>query len=127
MEYKSLYTSSDDPQFEDGEIVEVDTFYFGGNINYAKYVEGVVIGQGKVGYSSSTYWIVDFGNTNYTPGAKTRILRANYRAALVSPGAIVKREDDLSQLAINIENKVLKIESVLDEMAKDLEQLKKIK
>lgn len=120
MEYKSLYTSSDDPQFEDGEIVEVDTFYFGGNINYAKYVEGVVIGQGKVGYSSSTYWIVDFGNTNYTPGAK-------YRAALVSPGAIVKREDDLSQLAINIENKVLKIESVLDEMAKDLEQLKKIK
>jgi hypothetical protein len=79
------YGSKDNPQFEDGDVVEVDTFYFGVPAEDAEYVEGVIVGKHELGNSNPTQWIVDFGDKDWFPNQQ-------YRAMVVSPCAICKLE-----------------------------------
>lgn len=84
------YKLDENPDFKDGEIVEIDNYHFGMYIKEAEYIEGVIVGQQTIGNSGAPYWIVDFGDKHWFGNQK-------YRAIILPPSAIVKREQDLTE------------------------------
>ncbi len=69
------------PEFQDGDIVEVDTSYFGVPDSEAEYIEGMVVGRHELGFKQIS-WIVEFGK-NFLPGFE-------YRTIILPSFAIVK-------------------------------------
>ena len=86
MNRRERYAVGSTPVFDDGDIIEIDTMYFGASEEEAEYIEGVVIGQVIDGFNNYSY-IVDFGDANVFLGRK-------YRAELIQVCAIVKKESE---------------------------------
>ena len=106
---RERYELNADPQFEDGEIIEVDVNYFGIKVSVKddEYIEGVIVGRHEMGNNLAPYWIVDFGDKNWWPGMK-------YRTMVLPPCAICKRQEDLDEQ--------IDLEKFLEELKKDGEE-----
>lgn len=85
---RERYKMGDRPEFEDGDIVEVDTYYFGVEEETAEYVEGVIVGKHELTFGEPE-WIVDFGDKEWIKNDKCN---AKYRAMIVSSCAICKKD-----------------------------------
>jgi hypothetical protein len=60
------YSSSDTPEFYDGDIVEVSTHYLMGvPKEKEEYLEGIIVGKVRYSSTSPPVWIVDFGEKWY--------------------------------------------------------------
>lgn len=96
MNRRPRYDTKDHPYFEDGEVVEIDTHYFGVSEEDAEYIEGVIIGyhmNNSVVTNSPDFWIIDFGEKGWMGGGGG--YSQEYRAMAVPKYAIVKKEEDL--------------------------------
>jgi len=70
MEKEENYTQLDNVQFKDGDIVEIDTNYFGLHLGpkQDRYIEAIVVGKYEMGNTAvawSTFWIIEFEDKTY--------------------------------------------------------------
>lgn len=87
MNRRERYTMDDRPDFEDGEVVEVDTHYFGIKEEEAEYVECIVCGKHVVDHRF-TLWVLNISGQFVLPGYP-------YSCVLLPTYAIVKKEEGI--------------------------------
>lgn len=85
MNRRPRYTMEDKPNFDDGEIVEIDTHYFGIPEEKAEYVECIVRGKHAMDYGF-TLWVLDVNGQFDIPGYP-------YSCTLLPTYAIIKKEE----------------------------------
>lgn len=87
MDRRERYTMDDRPQFDDGEVVEVDTHYFGIKEEEAEYVECIVCGKHVMDHGF-TLWVLNI-NGQFT------IPNHPYSCILLPVYAIVKKDEGI--------------------------------
>jgi len=85
MDRRERYTIDDKPDFDDGEIVEVDTHYFGLPEEQAEYVECIVCGKHVMDHGF-TLWVLNINGQFVLPGHP-------YSCVLLPVYAIVKKDE----------------------------------
>ena len=85
MDRRERYTMDDRPEFDDGEIVEVDTQYFGIKEEETEYVECIVCGKHTMDHGF-VLWVLNVTGQFVLPGYP-------YSCILLPTYAIVKKEE----------------------------------
>lgn len=111
MNRRVKYAASDLLNFEDGDIIEIDTNYFGIPEDQAEYVEGEVIGKYSAAMTNQVYWIVDFGEIKWLSNKK-------YRAMIVPQNAICKKnEGEITTGSITVKAAPKSLVEMINEMS----------
>lgn len=87
MDRRERYTMDDKPDFDDGEIVEIDTHYFGVLEEEAEYVECIVRGKHVMDHGF-TLWALDINGQFVLPGYP-------YSCILTPTFSIVKKDESV--------------------------------
>jgi hypothetical protein len=85
MNRRPRYTLDDKPDFDDGEIVEIDTHFFGVPEEEAEYIECIVCGKHVMDHGF-TLWVLNIGGQFSIPDYP-------YSCAMMPTYAIVKKEE----------------------------------
>lgn len=85
MSRRPRYALDDKPEFDDGEVVEIDTVYFGVPEEEADYVEGIVCGKFVMDHGF-TLWVLNISGQFEIPGYP-------YSCTLLPTYAIIKKEE----------------------------------
>ena len=85
MDRRPRYTMDDKPEFDDGEIVEIDTYYFGFPEEKVEYIECIVCGKFVMEHGF-TLWALDISGQFTIPDYP-------YKCAMIPTYAIVKKEE----------------------------------
>lgn len=86
---RETYSINENPIFENGEIIEVDTVLFKSYLKDKKqlYIEGIIVGKRINEQNYRDDWIVDFGFLPFK-----RAEGWNYQAMVISSIYIVKEK-----------------------------------
>jgi hypothetical protein len=87
MNRRERYTMDDKPEFENGEVVEVDTHYFGVKEEDSVYMECIVCGK-HVMEHGFVLWVLNIDD-------QFKIMNYPYSCVLLPTYAIVKKEEGI--------------------------------